>query len=325
MSTPPVRLIFGGASFGPTMESDFTTLESTTETLDLLEANGVTTIDTARFYPDSEEWLGEAAAPSRFIIDTKYPGGFASKASSKEGLVASAEESLAALGVDQVDVYYIHAPDRRVPLEDLLSGVHTVYKRGMFKRFGLSNFLPNEVLEVIRICKENGYVLPSVYQGNYNAVARHSEPTLLPILRKHNIAYYAYSPIAGGFLTKNVDLITSGGEGRWDPKTPTGGIFNTLYGKPGMLEGLKLWGRIADEAGMAKAELAYRWIAFHSALNGELGDGLVFGAKNKEQVEGTLRGLREGPLPKDVVEKIERVWELVREDAPLDTFNIVGK
>jgi aryl-alcohol dehydrogenase-like predicted oxidoreductase len=102
MSAAPVQLIFGGASFGPTMASDFTSLEATTEALDLLEASGVKTIDTARFYPNSEEWLGEAAAPSRFIIDTKYPGGFASKASSKEGLVASAEESLAALGVDQV-------------------------------------------------------------------------------------------------------------------------------------------------------------------------------------------------------------------------------
>ncbi|CEL05532.1 hypothetical protein ASPCAL06650 [Aspergillus calidoustus] len=325
MSTPPVQLIFGGASFGPTMASDFTSLEAMKGALDLLEAGGVKTIDTARFYPDSEEWLGEAAAAFQFTIDTKYPGGFASEASSKEGLIASAEESLAALGVDQVDVYYIHAPDRRVPLEHLLSGIQAVYKSGKFKRFGLSNFLPDEVLDVVRICKENNYVFPSVYQGNYNAVARHSESTLLPILRKYNIAYYAYSPIAGGFLTKDVETLISGGEGRWDPKTPTGGIFNALYAKPGMLEGLRLWGQIADEAGIPKAELAYRWVAFHSTLSGELGDGLIFGAKNKEQVEGTLRGLREGPLSGEVVRKIERVWELVRDDAPLDTFNSVGK
>ncbi|KAJ0426601.1 NADP-dependent oxidoreductase domain-containing protein [Aspergillus carlsbadensis] len=325
MSTPPVRLIFGGASFGPTMESDFTTLEDTTEALDLLEDYGVTTIDTARFYPDSEEWLGEVAAPSRFTIDTKYPGGFASEASSKDGLVASAEESLAALGVDQVDVYYLHAPDRRVPLEDLLSGMHTVYKRGMFKRFGLSNFLPEEVLDVIRICKENNYILPSVYQGNYNAVARHSESLLLPILRKHKIAYNAYSPIAGGFLTKDVETLISGGEGRWDPKTPTGGIFTALYGKSWMLEGLRLWGDIAAEAGIPRAELAYRWVAFHSALRGELGDGLIFGARNTGQVEGTLRGLGKGPLPGEVVERIERVWEIVKDEAPLDPFNSVGK
>jgi aryl-alcohol dehydrogenase-like predicted oxidoreductase len=97
----------------------------------------------------------------------------------------------------QVDVYYIHAPDRRVPLQDLLAGLDAVYRAGKFKRLGLSNFLPEEVSDVIRICKENGYVLPTVYQGNYNAVARHSETTLLPILRENNIAFYAYSPIAG--------------------------------------------------------------------------------------------------------------------------------
>ncbi|KAL2825123.1 NADP-dependent oxidoreductase domain-containing protein, partial [Aspergillus pseudoustus] len=220
-----------------------------------------------------------------------------------------------------VDVYYIHAPDRRIPLEHLLSGINTVYTSGSFKRLGLSNFLPHEVLDVIRISKEKGYVLPTVYQGNYNAVARQSESTLLPILRENGIAYYAYSPIAGGFLTKDVGVIEAGGEGRWDPKTATGGIFTALYGKPAMLEGLRLWGGIAAEAGIPKAELAYRWVAFHSVLSGELGDGLIFGARNGEQLRGTLGGLGNGPLPADVVERIERVWEIVKEDAPVDNFN----
>jgi len=197
-----------------------------------------------------------------------------------------------------------------------------VYASGGFNRLGLSNFLPHEVLDVIRICKEKGYVLPTVYQGNYNAVARHSESTLLPILRENGIAYYAYSPIAGGFLTKDVSVITAAsGEGRWDPKTATGGIFTALYGKPAMLEGLRLWGEIAAEAGIPKAELAYRWVAFHSVLSGELGDGLIFGARNGDQLKGTLEGLGNGPLPVEVVERIGRVWEIVKEDAPVDNFN----
>ncbi|KAJ0413619.1 NADP-dependent oxidoreductase domain-containing protein [Aspergillus carlsbadensis] len=319
MSSQPVKLIFGGASFGPAMHSDFATVDATKGALDLLEAAGVATIDTASMYPDSEDYLGQAGAAARFSIDTKYIGGFSPTPSSKEGLVASADQSLKALQTEQVDVYYIHAPDRRVPLQDLLAGVNTVYKSGKFKRLGLSNFLPEEVEEVIRVSKENGYVLPSVYQGNYNAVARHSESTLLPILREHNIAYYAYSPIAGGFLTKDVTSLVAGGEGRWDPNTPTGGLFNALYTKPAMLEGLKLWGEIATGAGISKAELAYRWVAYHSILRE--GDGLIFGARNGKQIESTLEGLRNGPLPGHVVREVERVWEIVREEAPVDNFN----
>jgi aryl-alcohol dehydrogenase-like predicted oxidoreductase len=62
-----------------------------------------------------------------------------------------------------VDVYYIHAPDRRFPLKELLAGINALYKTGKFKRFGLSNYLAIEVDEVVRVCREKGYVLPSVY------------------------------------------------------------------------------------------------------------------------------------------------------------------
>ncbi|KAF7159598.1 hypothetical protein CNMCM6106_006914 [Aspergillus hiratsukae] len=321
MSSRLVQLLFGGASFGPSMSSEFGSLEATKHALDLLGASGVNSIDTARIYPDSEEYLGQAGAAARFSIDTKYPGGFAPTASSKEGVIASIEESLKALKTEQVDVYYIHAPDRRVPLQDLLAGIDTVYRSGKFKRLGLSNFLADEVKEIIHICKENNYVLPSVYQGNYNAVARHSESALLQILREHGIAYYAYSPIAGGFLTKDVEALVAGGSGRWDPKTPTGGIFNALYAKPAMLEALKLWGELAAEAGIPKAELAYRWVAYHSVLKAEFGDGLIFGSRNERQLRHTLEGLRNGPLPPDVVERAERVWEIVKDEAPVDNFN----
>ncbi|KAL5336683.1 putative aldehyde reductase, partial [Aspergillus crustosus] len=269
MSTPKVQLIFGGASLGG-MEADFTSASDTQEALDLLEAGGVQTIDTARIYTNSEHFLGEVNGASRFAIDTKYPGGFSPAPSSKEDVLKSVEESLRELKTEQINVYYIHAPDRRASLEDILSGLNTAHQLGKFKRLGLSNFLPSEVQEVLRISRENKFVLPTVYQGNYNAVARHSEKSLLPLLRENNISYYAYSPIAGGFLTKNVEQLAAGGEKgtRWDPTTGTGSFYTALYSKTAMLEGLKLWGQISGEAGVSKAELAYRWVAWHSVLDG---------------------------------------------------------
>ena len=53
-----------------------------------------------------------------------------------------------------------------------------------------------------------------MYQGNYSAVAHRAETELLLTLRKHNISYNAYSPIVGRFLTKDVEVLVSGGEGR---------------------------------------------------------------------------------------------------------------
>ena len=51
--------------------------------------------------------------------------------------------------------------------------------------------------EIYYICKSNGYVLPTVYQGMYNGVTRQVELELFPCLRKFNIAFYAYNPLAG--------------------------------------------------------------------------------------------------------------------------------
>lgn len=221
----------------------------------------------------------------------------------------------------QVDVYYIHAPDRRASLEEMLAGINTLYKAGKFRRFGLSNFLAAEVEEVIRIAKEKSYVLPTVYQGNYNAVGRLMETELLPTLRKHNIAFYAYSPIAGGFLTKDVEQILAGGQGRWDPNSMVGMLYNGLYNKPGMLDGLHLWEQIAKEAGIPKAELAYRWVVYHSALKAETGDAVIFGSRNNEQLGQTLEGIAKGPLASKIASKVEEVWKVVEAHAPLDNFN----
>ena len=51
-----------------------------------------------------------------------------------------------------------------------------------------------EVAEIMEICKSNGYVKPSVYQGIYNAVHRSVEPELFPCLRKYGLAFYEFNP-----------------------------------------------------------------------------------------------------------------------------------
>ncbi|KAJ5547404.1 hypothetical protein N7494_004989 [Penicillium frequentans] len=312
-----VKLIFGGAF----VNQSYSDLDFITKVLDTVKAGGVESIDTARTYGNSEELLGQVSAASRFAIDTKVPGGFRPELSTKELLISTTETSLNALNTDQVDILYIHAPDRRISLEDQLETFNQLHQAGKFKRFGLSNFLADEVEEVVRICREKNYILPSVYQGNYSPVARRADTDILPTLRKHDISFYAYSPIAGGFLTKDVETLVKGGDGRWDQSTFLGELYNALYNKPSMLEGLKLWEKISKDSGIAKAELAYRWVAYNSHLKGEFGDGLIFGARTLEQVNQTLAGLEKGPLPSHIAEQIESVWKIVLPDAPLDNFN----
>lgn len=222
----------------------------------------------------------------------------------------------------QVDTYYLHAPGRTTPHEETLAAIDELYKQGRFRRFGLSNFLPSEVESMVRVAKENGFVRPTVYQGNYSPVARMTETLLFPILRKHGIAFYAYSPLAGGFLTKTRAQVEEGSTARFDRSTDLGKMYSALYHKESYLEALSRWDAISQDSGIPKAELAYRWMAHHSRLIGKQGDGLVFGATSLAQVRETICGIERGPLPEDVVRRIEGVWEMVKHEAGLDTYNI---
>jgi aflatoxin B1 aldehyde reductase len=136
------------------------------------------------------------------------------------------------------------------------------------------------------------------------------------------MCFYAYSPIAGGFLVKSVDTLLSGTDnGRFSAALPTGRMYNAMYGKPSLYAALSEWEDIASEAGCSKGELAYRWVVWNSVLDGAKGDAVIFGASRPAQAEESLRGVRVGALRSGTVQRIEGVWEKVKDEAPVDNYN----
>lgn len=234
-------------------------------------------------------------------------------------MIKDAEGSKKALG-GTVDIYYIHAPDPETPIEETLEGINEVYKTGFFKRFGLSNFKAEDVQKVYDIAKAKGYPLPEVYQGNYSAVARKQEEVLFPTLRKLGISFYAYSPIAGGFLTKTKQDVLDG-KGRFDPNTIIGQMYRDLYARPAYLEALEKWEKIAKDEGTTCADLAYRWVKYNSPLKPELGDAIIIGSSSLQQLQETLSTINKGPLSEKAVKAIDEVWETIKHEAPLDNYN----
>ncbi|KAI9740319.1 MAG: hypothetical protein M1834_004898 [Cirrosporium novae-zelandiae] len=214
-----IKPVFGTSSIGDPKSLWGKSDENILEAFSILKKHGVNKLDSAQAYHGSEQKLGALKARTEhgFAIDTKWPG-----------------ESLEKLQVKWVDIFYIHSPDFKTPLEDTLAGVNEAYKSGIFQRFGLSNYPPQEVQKVYDVCKANGYILPTVYQENHSAIARKQEEILFPVLRKLGISFYAYSPIAGGFLTKSKQQIEAGGT-RFS-KDQMYGIYHSLCVKNGYME-----------------------------------------------------------------------------------------
>lgn len=164
--------------------------------LDAFYKRGYKQIDTARNYSTgaagtSEPRLGAVEAGKRFIIDTKVksrePGSH-----TREKIAEDVDTSLEELRIDQINIEYLHQPDRATPFEETCEAIDKAYREGKFKKFGLSNFTAGEVAQVLDICERRGFVKPSVYQGQYNPLVRGGEKELFPLLRKNNMAFYAW-------------------------------------------------------------------------------------------------------------------------------------
>jgi aflatoxin B1 aldehyde reductase len=164
--------------------------------LDYFYNRGYRDLDTARGYSPhaagtSEPLLGAVDAGKRFNIDTKIFS-YGDHPHSRQSIELNIDESLGALNVTQVDVEYLHVPDRTTPFEETVEAMDKAYREGKFRRFGLSNYTAKEVQEIVQICEDRGFVKPTVYQGQYNAIVRGREKELFPILRKHGIAFIAW-------------------------------------------------------------------------------------------------------------------------------------
>jgi aflatoxin B1 aldehyde reductase len=217
--------------------------------------------------------LAELNVKESFKVATKvFP--FTPGSHRPENLRAQFLESLSALQMDSVEIFYLHAPDHATPFEDTLQEVHQLHQEGKFKEFGLSNFASWNVMEIWQICKSKGFILPTVYQGRYHALSRDVERELLPCLRKLNIRFYAYNPLCGGLFAGKLSFENIPIEGRFRINSIQGERYRERYWKKAYFEVLETLKIVCSNHKISMIEAALRWIMNHSALNGAAGDGI---------------------------------------------------
>lgn len=108
----------------------------------------------------------------------------------------------------------------------------------------------------------------------YNGINRTSENKLFPVLRKNNISFVAYSPLAGGFFTmKEEDQQVASGT-RFDKNGMIGQMYRGLFWDEKYFKVLRTLRPLAEKHNVGMIELAIRWCQYHSALSGEHGDML---------------------------------------------------
>ena len=252
------RFSFGAMQFGAkASEADSAAMYAD------CRAAGINFFDTAWAYTEgrSEEILGQLVASERDDVFVATKAGN-SRVATPEKLEEEFAESRRRLGLDVVDLFYIHQFDPVTPLEVSLGKVGEFVARGATRYVGLSNFAAWQVMKARGIARDLGFDI-HVLQPMYNLVKRQAEVEILPMARSEDLAVCPYSPLGGGLLTGKY---VAGGEGRLkdDPK------YDARYAPAWMRAAAAELPGIAAEAGVHPATLAVAWVARNPAVWGPI-------------------------------------------------------
>lgn len=135
----------------------------------------------------------------------------------------------------------------------------------------------------------------------------------MPVLRKYGIAFNAYSPLAGGFLTGKLTNGEDVTNTRFSADSKMGAAHQAWYDKPLMHEAVRKLQEVIKPLDLSLTEVAVRWLAYHSFLGAD--DGIIFGGSKISQLEGNLRDIKKGPLDPELVDEIQKMWETVQSEA----------
>jgi len=315
-----IKLVLGTMNFGPQV----TTADSDAMVRFFL-GSGNNEIDTAYVYNngDTERILGdifEGKELPTYSVATKVNPRIAGKLD-EASINSQLEESLSRMRKSSVDTLYLHFPDPSTDIEETLAACAKLHERGLFRELGLSNFAAWQVVDSWHICNAYGWPTPKVYQGLYNPLSRKVEAELFPALRKLGIRFYAYNPLAGGILAgKYADFSKEPEPGRFTHRPN----YKDRYWKESFFDALHELSVSCKAEGISLVSAAFRWLAFHSALDSGAGDGILLGASHISQLEQNINAVKAGTLPRSIISGFDDAWLSVMPDSP-DYFRVAEK
>jgi aryl-alcohol dehydrogenase-like predicted oxidoreductase len=226
---------------------------------------GVNFLDTADAYGAgiNEELVGGAIRARRTEVFLATKCGFVSGApgapnvvdGSPEHIRSACDASLHRLGVDQIDLYYLHRLDRRTPIEESVRAMAGLVDAGKVRYLGLSEISPNTLRRAHAV-----YPITAV-QSEYSLWTREPENGILATCRELGIGFVPYSPLGRGFLSgqvRSVDQLSERDFRRMSPRFQGENLTSNL-------ELVDRLGRLAQEIGKTPAQLALAWVLSRGA------------------------------------------------------------
>jgi len=265
---------------------------------------GINFIDTANFYGQganegrgqglTEHTVGKALKQSgkrdRIVLATKFTNPMDwddpnARGGSRRHLVQQCEASLKRLDVDHIDLYQIHAPDRRVPFDETLRALDDLIRSGKVRYIGTSSFAAWQLVETLWVSKEYGLNRIVSEQPRYNILARNIERDVVAVAQRHNIALLPYAPLQGGLL--------SGRYQRNEPYPEDSRMADATWAEwaggfmhDGVYDVIAVLQEMAIQKGCTITQLAIAWVMHQPAVA-----SVIIGPRTMQHFEDNLGAL----------------------------------
>ncbi|CAN5919957.1 aldo/keto reductase [soil metagenome] len=300
----PAGLVLGAMNFGKrTAEAESRSILA--RALEL----GIVHLDTANAYAEgiSETIVGAAVRGQRekVVIATKC--GFGRVAGKPEGLSRArireaADASLARLGSDYIDLYYLHVPDHDTPIDETLDGVSELLEAKKIRAWGVSNYAAWQVVEMMQKADARKMPRPVIAQQLDNVLLRQLDVEWFGFARRYALHTTVYNPLAGGLLS---------GKHARDGSTQRGSRFdkNRLYqGRyftDAMFDRVDALTDLARAERMSVLELSYAWLSRAPGV-----DSILLGPASVQQLEEGVAACARGLTPevRGLVDALYRMW-----------------
>ena len=233
-----------------------------TETLAAMRAafdSGIDWVDTAEVYGGgrSEELVSQAVAGTDVLVFTKVAPAPAGSGFDARGVRAGAEASLRRLRRDVIDLFQLHWPDPRIPVEETWEAMVRLVEAGLVRWIGVSNFSS----ELIRRCEVIGHV--DSLQPHFSMLHQDGRDDLFVHCEEAGTGVLAYGPLAYGLLTGSFSETTTFSDDDWRSGNHGMSAYDELFAPEPFRRNLAIVEELrplARDRGVTLPQLALAWV-----------------------------------------------------------------
>lgn len=252
---------------------------------------GINFIDTANVYSFglSEQLTGQAIRDlglkrDDLVIATKVRGAMGEGPNqsglSRKHILQQADESLARLKTDYIDLYQIHGFDAETPMEETLKALDSLVQSGKVRYIGCSNLAAWQIMKALGISGKEHLSKFVSLQAYYTIAGRDLEREIVPLLNDQKLGLMVWSPLAGGFLSGKYTRNSNAEEGR-----RVNFDFPPIN-KEKAFDIIDVMQLIAQNQHASIAQIALAWLLHQPVVT-----SIIVGAKKTEQLTDNLKSV----------------------------------